>query len=69
MLATWGIATIPSWQNEHVRRRLPGLWLEFVVLVALVSIAVTMILVTWQVSSIEQLNFSLPGKPYREELI
>ena len=49
LLATWGVSSIETFDDEFIRSKLPGLWLEFLALAGLITIAVIMILVTWQV--------------------
>ena len=53
LLATWGVSSVYDFEDEIIRSKLGGLWLEFLVLATLLGIAVLMMLVSWQV---KQLN-------------
>ena len=57
LLATWGVSSIYDFEDDIIRSKLGGLWLEFLVLATLLGIAVVMMLVSWQVK-ISDKNFS-----------
>ena len=58
LLATWGVSSIYDFEDDIIRSKLGGLWLEFLVLATLLGIAVIMMLVSWQVKKmIRTLHF------------